>query len=135
MSAVLSSRELKQLQRDNEAHMNDRCNIMERTDSVDDYGQPVASWSAEYSYVPCSFEFSPFKFRSRETAIPGAETSEILVRARIPLSYYDDISQEKMLRLTHRFGAELTASEDYTIEGFAERQAFGLTINLKRVEP
>jgi head-tail adaptor len=131
-SAVLSASELSQLQSDNEDHMNDLCDIMGRTDSVDGYGQPIASWSAEYSDVPCSFEFSPFKFRSRETG-PGAETSEILVRARLPLSYYDDVTQEKRLHLTRR-GA-VTVSEDYEVQGFPEMQFFGITVNLKRVEP
>ena len=134
-SAVLSSLELSQLQSDNEDHMNDLCNIMARSDTVDDYGQPVGAWTAEYSDVPCSFEFSPFKFRARETSFPGEETSEILVRARLPLSYYDNISQEKRLRLTKRFGATLTTAEDYEIQGFPERQAFGITVNLQRIEP
>jgi hypothetical protein len=108
---------------------------MQRTDEVSDSGQLVPTWSALRTYVPCSFEFSPFKFRSRETAYPGLETSEILVRARLPLSYYDDITQEKRLQLTHRFGDKLTTAEDYEIQGFPERQAFGITVNLQRIEP
>lgn len=134
-TSALSEKELAQLQLDNEAHMNDLCTIRKRVDAQDTYGQPVATWSDEYTAVPCSFEFSPFKFRARETGVPGAETSEILVRARVPLSYYDIISREKRLRLTHRFGVQLTTPEDYEIQGFAERQAFGLTVNLQRVEP
>ena len=133
--SALSAKELAQMQLDNEDHMNDLCTIRQRTDTVDEYGQPIGSWSDQYTDVPCSFEFSPFKFRARETGVPGAETSEILVRARIPLSYYDIITKEKRLRLTHRFGVELTEAEDYEIQGFAERQAFGLTVNLQRVEP
>lgn len=134
-SSALSAKELAQLQLDNRAHMNDICIIRKRTDTIDGYGQPIAVWSSEYTSVPCSFEFSPFKFRSREISTVGAETAEILVRARLPLTYYDAISQEKRLRLTHRFGTELTTAEDYEIQGFPERQAFGITVNLLRVEP
>jgi len=132
---ALSAKELAQIQIDNEDHLNDVCYIMKRTDTQDGYGQPIAAWSAEYEDVPCSFEFSPFKFRARETGFPGAETSEILVRARLPLSYYDNISQEKRLRLISRFGSTLTTPEDYEIQGFAERQAWGIMVNLQRVEP
>ena len=52
-----------------------------------------------------------------------------------PLSYYDNITQEKRLRLTSRFGDTLTTAETYEIQGFPERQAFGITVNLQRVEP
>lgn len=134
-SASLSARELAQLQLDNEAHMNDLCTIRARANTQDSYGQPVGTWSDETTSVPCSFEFSPFKFRARETGVPGAETSEILVRARLPLSYYNTLTKEKRLRLTHRFGVQLTVAEDYEIQGFPERQAFGVTVNLKRMQP
>lgn len=135
MSAALSAKELSQLRLDNEAHMNDRCNIIQRTDSVDSYGQPIATWSVQYSNVPCSFEFSPYKFRARETAVPGAESSEILVRARLPLKYYDDITKEKRLQLTRRFGRAETTTKYYEIQGEPEPQAFGITVNLQRVTP
>ena len=134
-TSVLSELELSVIQQTNEEHMNDVAHIMQRVDSVDSYGQPVPTWSAMHSNVPCSFEPSPFKFRAREVTSPGAETSEILVRARFPLSYYDDITQEKRIRLIKRFGVTLTTPEDYDVQGFVERQAFGINVNLKRVEP
>lgn len=134
-SAVLSALELAQLQSDNQDHMNDTCDIMTRSDTLNNYGEPVPTWTAAYLSVPCGFEFSPFKFRARETGMPGMETSEILVRARLPIAYYDTVSQNDRLRLTHRFGVALNTSETYEVQGFTERGPSGLVVNLQRVEP
>lgn len=134
-SAVLSALELSQLQSDNEDHMNDLCNIVTRSDTLNDYGEPIPTWTTAVEEAKCGFEFSPFKFRARETGQPGAETSEILVRARLPMTYYDTVSQNDRLVLTHRFGAELTTAETYEVQGFLERGPSGLVVNLQRVEP
>ena len=65
----------------------------------------------------------------------GEGTSEILVRARIPMSYYDSIDQEDRLILTYRHGTTYATPETYEIQGFVERGVAGLVVNLKRVEP
>lgn len=116
--------------------MHDTCDIHTRSNTLSDAGQPVASWTAVATDVPCGFEFSPFKFRSREIVGGGEETSEILVRCRLPVSYYDDIDQSDRIILTDRFGdADYPAPETYEIQGFPERGPAGIIVNLKRVEP
>jgi hypothetical protein len=113
----------------------DECTLRIRTDAQDSAGQPVASWSDDYTAVPCGFETSPFKFRAREIVAGGEGTSEILVRARLPIAYYTLIRQDDRIVLTKRHGDTLSTPEVYEIQGFLERGPFGLVANLKRVEP
>ena len=115
--------------------MPDECTISRRTNTQDSTGQPVATWTAYATGVQCGFETSPFKFRAREIVAGGEGTAEILVRARLPLSYYDTIDQEDRLILTKRHAGTLTVGETYEIQGFVERGMAGLIVNLKRVEP
>ena len=130
-----STLELAQLKADNEGHLMDECTILTRSDALDAAGQPIPSWAEAATAVPCGFGFSPFKFRSREISVAGAEeTSEILVRARISLDYFDTISQNDRLKLTKRFGSTYTTPETYEVQGFLERGPSGLVVNLKRVE-
>jgi len=132
--ASLSTLELAQMQADNEDHMMDTAVIYTRSDNLDSYGQPVPTWT-EGDTIPCGFGFSPFKFRSRELNIYGAEeTSEILVRARVPLSYQDTLTTNDRLQLTHLKGVELTTAQDYDIQGFLETGPSAAVVNLKRVE-
>jgi len=113
----------------------DECTLRTRSDIQDATGQPIASWTDAYTEVPCGMEFSPFKFRSREIVAGGEGTSEILVRARISVDYYDNLQQDDRLVLTKRHGETLSESEIYEIQGFPERGPFGMVLNLKRVEP
>jgi hypothetical protein len=116
--------------------MTDTCNIHTRANVLSDSGQPVASWTLLASDVSCGFEFSPFKFRSREITVVGGgeETSEILVRCRLPLSYYSSVDTDDRIILTDRFGdADYPTPETYEIQGFLERGPAGLIVNLKRV--
>ena len=132
----LSSRQLSVMRSSYGDLMHDTCDIHTRSNVQDDSGQPVASWTVFATGVSCGFEFSPFKFRSREIVGGGEETSEILVRCRVPLEYYDDIDQSDRIVLTDRFGdADYPAPETYEIQGFPERGPAGLIVNLKRIEP
>jgi len=118
-----------------EAHMPDLCTIRRRTNTLDNAGQPIASWSDDYTSVPCGFETSPFKFRAREIVAGGEGTSEILVRARMADDYYDLVDQEDRIVLTKRHGRTLATPEVYEIQGFEELGAAGMILNLKRVTP
>ena len=131
----LSSPQIAQMRTAYNAAMADRCTLQVRTNSASTSGQPVASWSNLAMGVPCGFETSPFKFRAREIVAGGEGTSEILVRARLPIEYYDSIDQEDRFILTTRAGDVLTTPETYEIQGFLERGPAGLIANLKRVEP
>ena len=132
--AHLSTRELSMMRADNESHMMDTAVIYTRTDTLDDLGQPIPTWT-EGDTIACGFAFSPFKFRSRELNIYGAEeTSEILVRARVPSDYRDTLTTKDRLRLTHKFGVALTTGEDYDVQGFLEYGPSAMIVNLKRVE-
>ena len=135
MPYLLSPLEISQLEADNEGMMGDRCNILTRTNTVNSSGQPIATWTTAHTAVPCGFEFSPFKFRSRETGFPGAESSEILVRARISKDYYATIATDSRLVLTSRFGETLPETETYEVRGFTERGPSALIVNLLRVNP
>lgn len=132
--AHLSTLELSQMQFDNESYMMDTAVIYTRTDAINTIGQPIATWT-EGDTIVCGFGFSPFKFRSRELDIYGAEeTSEILVRARVPIEYIDTLTTNDRLQLTHQKGVELTTAQDYDIQGFLEPGPSALVVNLKRVE-
>lgn len=117
------------------ALMADRCTLSVRSNTTAASGQPVASWSSYATNVPCGFEFSPFKFRSREIVGAGEETAEILVRCRLPVTYYDAIDTNDRIILTARFGETYTTPETYEIQGFLERGPTGLIVNLKRIQP
>ncbi len=133
-SKALSTLELSQMQSDNEDHMMDTADIYTRTDTLDSYGQPVPTWT-KGDTISCGFGFSPFKFRSRELSTYGAEeTSEILVRARVPLSYQNTLTTNDRLRLTHLKGVALTPAQDYDVQGFLETGPSAVVVNLKRVE-
>lgn len=134
MSAVLSALELSQMKLDNEDHMMDTALIYTRIDTVNSYGEAVGSYTLTAT-ISCGFGFSPFKFRSRELAVYGAEeSSEILVRARVPYQYKDTITTNDRFVLTTRYGITLTTSESYEVQGFDEHGPSGLVINLKRTE-
>ena len=130
----LSALELAQMKADNLALMMDTAEIHNRTDTVDSFGYPSPSY-ATTATISCGFEFSPFKFRSRElNTYGGEETSEILVRARVPSAYKDSIDTKDRLVLIKRFGVTLTNAETYEVQGFDEHGPAGLVLNLKRVE-
>ena len=133
-NAALSKLELSQMQFDNVSYMMDTAIIYTRTDTVDAYGQPIPTWT-EGATIPCGFGFSPFKFRSRELNTYGAEeTSEILVRARVPIEYLDTLTTNDRLYLTHQKGVALTTPQVFDIQGFSEPGPSALVVNLKRVE-
>ncbi len=132
----LSTRQLSVMRNSYGNRLQDTCDIHTRANTRDASGQPIATWTATYTDVACGFEFSPFKFRSREVVGAGEETAEILVRARLPLSYYDTVNTNDRIILTDRFGDDnYPADETYEIQGFLERGPAGLVVNLKRVEP
>ena len=131
--SFFSTKQRAQMRRAYNARMFDVCNLHTRSNTQDSAGQPIASWTVLATDVPCGFETSPFKFRAREIVAGGEGTSEILVRARLPVSYYDSIDQDDRLILTGRSGDTLTTSETYEIQGFLERGPAGLIANLKRV--
>jgi hypothetical protein len=133
-NAALSTLDLAQMQLDNESHMMDTAVIYTRTDALDSLGQPIPTWT-EGDTITCGFAFSPFKFRSRELDIYGAEeTSEMLVRARVSLDEIDTLTTNDRLRLTHLKGVALTTPQDYDVQGFTERGPSAMVVNLKIVE-
>lgn len=133
-NAAFSPLELGQMQADNESYMMDTAIIYTRSDVVNSYGQSVAAW-AEGATISCGFGFSPFKFRSRELNTYGAEeTSEILVRARVPIDYLDTLTTNDRLYLTHQKGVALTTIQQYDIQGFSEPGPSAIVVNLKRVD-
>jgi hypothetical protein len=134
---VLSRRQISVMRSVYDGMMQDTCSIYTRSNTLSSSGQPVASWALLASGVECGFEFSPYKFRSREITSTGGgeETSEILVRCRLPISYYSSIDQNDRIVLTDRFDdGDYPAPETYEIQGFLERGPAGLIVNLKRVE-
>jgi len=119
-----------------ESRLPDRCIIAKRSDTLSDSGQPVASYdTTTYTDIPCGFEFSPFKFRSREVVAGGEGTSEILVRARMSVDYFNIVESDDRIVLTSRNGETYSTAETYEIQGFAERGLVGMVLNLKRAEP
>jgi hypothetical protein len=133
-NAAFSTLELAQMQADNLSYMMDTAIIYTRSDTLDAYGQPIPAWT-EGATIPCGFGFSPFKFRSRELGTYGAEeTSEILVRARVPLDYIDTLTTNDRLYLTHLKGVALSTPDVYDIQGFEEPGPSAMVVNLKRVE-
>jgi hypothetical protein len=133
-NAAFSPLELGQMQADNVSYMMDTAIVYTRTDTLNSYGQPQETWT-EGATIPCGFGFSPFKFRSRELDIYGAEeTSEILVRARVPIEYLDTLTTNDRLYLTHLKGVELTTVQMYDIQGFSEPGPSAVVVNLKRVD-
>ena len=132
---TLSDRQRSVMRSTYNAAMMDECTLSTRSNTRDASGQPMPTWTTLETGVKCGFETSPFKFRAREIVAGGEGTSEILVRARLPIKYYDQIDQEDRFILTTRSGDELTTSETYEIQGFLERGPAGLVANLKRVEP
>lgn len=137
MPVGLSRRQLGVIRNVYTGTMADTCDIHTRSNVLSGSGQPVASWTALATDVKCGFEFSPFKFRSRELTNLGGgeETSEILVRCRLPLSYYSSVDADDRIILTDRYGDDdYPAPETYEIQGFLERGPAGLIVNLKRIE-
>ena len=131
----LSTPQITQMRSAYDNAMHDRCTLKVRTNSAATSGQPVGSFATLATGVLCGFETSPFKFRAREIVAGGEGTSEMLVRARLPISYYTSIDQEDRIILTSRAGDTLVEEETYEIQGFLERGPAGLIANLKRVEP
>lgn len=131
----LSDNQIAQMRNLYDDIMSDTCDIHNRSNVLDAAGEPIPIWVPVATSVSCGFEFSPFKFRSRELVAGGEETSEILVRARLPISYYDIVDVDSRLILTARFGETYTTSEIYEVQGFEERGPAGLIVNLKRVQP
>lgn len=134
MTFKVNTTQKDQLVTSYEALMTDRCTIQTRGNARSTVGEMVPTFTSAATDVPCAFEFSPFKFRAREFADVGVETSEILVRARISNDYLNTISQDDRIVLTKRYGTALTEPETYEVQGFAEHSASGMILNLRRVE-
>lgn len=129
----LTDLDLAQMRLDNIDIMANTCVILTRSDSQDSTGQPIASWT-EAATTACGFEPLEYRFRTGEVNVPGEETSEIVARCRLPITYYSTISQNDRVRITHRYGEALSTTETFEVEGFAERGPSAFILNLRRVE-
>lgn len=131
---ALSASEIAQMKADNQGHMMDTAQIKNRSDTLNDRGQPVPAWTTTAT-SSCGFEFSPFKFRGREVGTPGEETAEIYVRARFPKAQEGNISVSSRIVLTHRYGTALDTPQTYEVHGYPEVGPSGLILNLRRTQP
>jgi head-tail adaptor len=130
----LPTKRLAIMQKINKDRMQHTAVIMNATVAQDAMNQPIKTW-VDGSTIDCGFGFSPFKFRSRELSTYGAdESSEMLVRARVPLAYQSEITTASRLRLTAGPAGPVIPPQVYEVQGFNEVGPAGMVVNLKIVE-
>lgn len=129
----ISPTALDQLRLDNENYLPDKLVLMNRTDTLDEYGTPTKVYSTVGTYA-CGLAFSPFKFRSRETGGLGEATSEILVRARVLMEVASLVSPDDIVVLVEKYGEPVVPTQTYQVEGFPEIVPTGAILNLRRSE-
>lgn len=132
--AHFTAKQLRVMRLSNVERMQDTADIYNYTTTRDAMGGVVKTW-VKGSSIVCGFAFSPFKFRARELSTFGAdESSEILVRARVPLAYDGEIQPDSRLHLTSLKGEARDPEEVYQVQGFDEVMPDSIVVNLKRVE-
>ena len=122
----LDADELAAIQQTQNDYMPDTCQILTRgTSGTDARGKPIQTWTAGAD-GPCGF--GPISSRDvmAGTQVPLAEA-----RLRLPLTA--TFTNLDRIRITKRYDAALSASEDFEIVGPAKRGPSCFLVLLKRV--
>ena len=122
----LDADELAAVQQTQNEYMPDTCQILTRgTSGSDPYGKPIPTWTAGAD-VSCGFGTISSRDVMAGTQVPLAEA-----RLRLPLTA--TFTNLDRIRITKRYDAALSASEDFEIVGPARRGPSCFVVLLKRV--
>lgn len=103
--------------------MQDTCLIQYPTSgAANAYGVPVVTYSAGIS-SPCGY-----KARSSREVQQGNET--VIIDAELRLPYGTTIDSKARIKLTHRFGQELTVKPTFNVIGEPEQGFTAIVVNL-----
>lgn len=123
--SVFSVAELEGMQATQEAAMMDQCELLQYTDTAaDDYGMPVVRWLVSGTPM-CGLDTKASK-EFRQAEAPYFD-------ARVRLAIDTDITHVDRIRITHRFGVELTTPIEYEVLGEAMRGPSALVVMLRSV--
>jgi hypothetical protein len=123
-----NSDDLARMQATQEAAMQDTCQLLRREEvGTDDYGYKHQEFAVVMATL-CGFHPTATK-----EVMDGAEVALTDAQVRLPLSLHAEVGNLDRIKITHRFGVELTDQPVYEVIGEAKRGPSGLVLNLRLV--
>lgn len=121
--------ELSRMQDTQESAMMDTCQITRRVEAgFDPYGYPIDSYDDVVYTGVCGFDPS-----SDREVMEGTQVSVVDAVVRLPLATIDDFDNLDRVKITYRFGVDLSEPEVFEIIGSPERGPSGLVLDLRIV--
>lgn len=123
--------ELAWMQAAQEDGMMDTCVVLSYADGATDaYGMPVRTW-VESDEMACGYDGRRHTQQGVPAGTPGAQVELTDGRIRLPIDTV--ISVLDRIRVTHRFGVELSEAIEYEVIGEPRRGPSGLLVDVRRV--
>lgn len=117
--------ELARLQDTQDGAMQDTCVVCSYSATQDDWGNPSATYT-DGDALACGFEHG-----APDEIQESGDVPRIDGRLRLPLG--TTLDERDRVRVTHRYGVELTSAETYEVVGPARRGPSGLYVDLRLV--
>lgn len=117
--------ELDRMQSTQVGAMQDTCVIRSYSASQDSWGNPSVSYTGGAA-LACGFQhISPDEVQE------SGDVPRVDGRVRLPLG--TELDERDRVRITHRYGVELSSPETYEVVGPARRGPSGLYVDLRLV--
>jgi hypothetical protein len=109
------------------AHMHDTCTILRYTATSDDYGLQNPLYTPGWT-VECGLELVSPDEQQDASFVPAIDA-----KIRLPLTLADVVDTKDRIKITHRYGEELTTPQVFEIVGILKRGPTGFYLDLKAV--
>jgi hypothetical protein len=126
----LSQGELQQFQKTATASMMDTCTLLVYTSTVDEFGEPIATYTPGGSFR-CGFD--PTATRERNADEPGTDRVITDGRLRLPLTAQGVVKPADRIQLTHRYGVALVRPMLLDVIGEPLAGPSALVVNVQEV--
>jgi len=124
---VLSETDLANMQACQVAHMHDTCVILKYTATSDDYGLNKPMYVPGLT-VECGLELVNPNEQQDASFVPAIDA-----RLRLSIMLADVLNPKDRIKITHRYGKELTTPQVFEIVGILRRGPTGFYLDLKAV--
>lgn len=133
----LSPFELSMMRAPNESSMQDTCVPMKRSVGATNSFGTIPETFNDQTPSPCGFDPRGGQETNENIRGQGSVQAEIIVTeasVRLPLAQEGNVSRHDRIRITHRFGVELTPHQTFSIVSNPQRGSTGLVCQLRKVE-
>lgn len=121
----LSSGELSRMRDTQESAMQDTCRVLAYSSEADDYGNPSPTYTAG-SAISCGL-----KLTGPDELHGSGDVPVIDGEIRLPLS--TSVGPDDRIRVTHRYGKELSSYQTFDVEGPIKRGPTGLVADVTEI--